>query len=100
MLDLIADNLALIMFVAMFFLIFCGFPVAYVMGGMGIVFGYIGYLLGVFPFTSLSNVILRMWGGVLPSIPFWSRSRCSFSWDPSLNDPAPRRTCCRRPRSC
>lgn len=63
MLDLIADNLALIMFVAMFFLIFCGFPVAYVMGGMGIVFGYIGYLLGVFPFTSLSNVILRMWGG-------------------------------------
>jgi tripartite ATP-independent transporter DctM subunit len=76
MLEFFADNLALIMFLAMFFFIFCGFPVAFVMGGMGLIFGYIGYLLGVFPFTSMSNVILRMWGGVavdpvLVSIPMF-----------------------------
>ena len=37
-LDWLADNLALIMFVAMFFVIFCGYPVAFVMGGMALLF--------------------------------------------------------------
>ena len=64
MLDWITDYLALIMFFLMFFIIFCGYPVAFVMGGMGLAFGFIGWLLGVFPINSLSNVLLRMWGGV------------------------------------
>ena len=38
MLDWFVDNLALIMFVAMFFVIFCGYPVAFVMGGTALVF--------------------------------------------------------------
>jgi TRAP-type mannitol/chloroaromatic compound transport system permease large subunit len=38
MLDWLADNLALIMFVTMFDVIFCGFPVALVMGGTALVF--------------------------------------------------------------
>ncbi|HEY5829820.1 MAG: TRAP transporter large permease subunit [Hyphomicrobiaceae bacterium] len=76
MLDTIADNLALIMFVLMFAVIFCGFPVAFVMGGMGFLFGFIGWLLGVFNLPNLSNVLLRMWGGVavdpvLVSIPMF-----------------------------
>lgn len=76
MIDLFADNLALIMFAVMFFIIFCGYPVAFVMGGSGLVFGIIGWLMGVFPIASLSNVILRMWGGVavdpvLVSIPMF-----------------------------
>ena len=64
MLDWITDYLALIMFFLMFFIIFCGYPVAFVMGGMGLAFGFIGWLLGVFPINNLSNVLLRMWGGV------------------------------------
>ena len=64
MLEWITDYLALIMFGLMFFAIFCGYPVAFVMGGMGFIFGVIGWLLGVFPIHSLSNVLLRMWGGV------------------------------------
>jgi tripartite ATP-independent transporter DctM subunit len=59
-----ADNLALIMFVAMFAIIFCGYPVAFVMGGTGLVFGLFAWLLGLFDFGNLSNVLLRMWGGV------------------------------------
>ena len=74
--DWLADNLALIMFVAMFFVIFCGYPVAFVMGGTGLIFAFIGSLLGVFPLPSLSNILLRMWGGVavdpvLVSIPMF-----------------------------
>jgi tripartite ATP-independent transporter DctM subunit len=40
-----AENLALIMFVVMFFIIFCGYPVAYVL-------------------VKLNSILLRMWGGV------------------------------------
>jgi len=76
MLDWFTDNLALIMFVTMFFVIFCGFPVAFVMGGTALIFAAIGWLLGTFPLPSLSNILLRMWGGVamdpvLVSIPMF-----------------------------
>ena len=75
-LDWLADNLALIMFVAMFFVIFCGYPVAFVMGGMALLFALAGSLLGVFSMIGLSDVVLRMWGGVaadpvLASIPMF-----------------------------
>ena len=64
MIDWITDYLALIMFVAMFFMIFCGYTVAFVMGGMGLTFGLLGWMLDVFPIVGMSNILLRMWGGV------------------------------------
>ena len=75
-LEWVADNLALIMFVAMFAVIFCGYPVAFVMGGMALVFALIGAALDVFPLIGLGNIVLRMWGGVavdpvLASIPMF-----------------------------
>ena len=76
MLDWLADNLALIMFATMFFAIFCGYPVAFVMGGMALFFAIVGSLLGVFSMIGLYDVVLRMWGGVaadpvLASIPMF-----------------------------
>src|SRR5688572_33342660 len=59
-----ATNLALIMFVAMFFAIFTGFPVAFVMGGLALLFGVIGWTLNIFPMDQLSAIVLRMWGNV------------------------------------
>ncbi len=64
MLEWFTDYLALIMFALMFVIVFCGYPVAFVMGGMGLVFGVIGWLLGTFSISSFSNVLFRMWGGV------------------------------------
>ena len=46
MLDWLADNLALIMFVSMFFFIFIGYPVAFIMGGLALAFAVFGYWLG------------------------------------------------------
>ncbi|MFZ2738397.1 MAG: TRAP transporter large permease subunit [Burkholderiaceae bacterium] len=76
MLDLLIDNLALIMFCSMFIVIFCGYPVAFVMGGMALVFGALGWVADVFPIASMANILLRMWGGVavdpvLVSIPMF-----------------------------
>jgi tripartite ATP-independent transporter DctM subunit len=70
------DHLALVMFIAMFFVIFCGYPVAFVLGGTALVFATIGWAADVFPFIGMSNIILRMWGGVaadpvLVSIPMF-----------------------------
>ena len=36
--DWLADHLALIMFVSMFFFIFLGYPVAFIMGGLALLF--------------------------------------------------------------
>src|SRR5687767_6291271 len=74
--DWLIDNLALVMFVVMFFVIFCGYPVAFVLGGTALVFAVIGWAFDVFPFIGMSNIILRMWGGVaadpvLVSIPMF-----------------------------
>jgi tripartite ATP-independent transporter DctM subunit len=76
MLDWLADHLALIMFVAMFFVIFCGYPVAFVMGGMALLFAVAGSLLGMFSLIGLYSIVVRMWGGVaadpvLASIPMF-----------------------------
>ncbi len=76
MLDWLADNLALIMFVSMFFVIFCGYPVAFVMGGMAMLFAVVGSMLGVFSMIGLYDIVLRMWAGVaadpvLASIPMF-----------------------------
>src|SRR5262245_39620373 len=64
MLDWLTDNLALVMFVTMFFIIFCGYPVAFVMGGTALIFAAIGWMLGIFQMPQLANILLRMWGGV------------------------------------
>jgi TRAP-type mannitol/chloroaromatic compound transport system permease large subunit len=98
-LDWLADNLALIMFVTMFFAIFCGYPVAFVMGGMALFFALAGSALGVFSMIGLSDVVLRMWGGVasdpvLASIPMFIFMGRSWS------APARPWPCSRRPRSC
>jgi tripartite ATP-independent transporter DctM subunit len=71
-----ADNLALIMFVAMFVVIFTGYPIAFVLGGTALVFALVGWWLDVFALVGLSNIVLRMWGGVaadpvLVSIPMF-----------------------------
>jgi tripartite ATP-independent transporter DctM subunit len=75
-LEFLAANLALIMFVSMFFFIFVGYPVAFVMGGLSLFFALVGTWLGVFKIFDMSNVVLRMWGGVandpvLASIPMF-----------------------------
>ena len=76
MLDWVTDQLALIMFVTMFFMIFMGYPVAFIMGGLAMVFAVLGSFLGTFNMIGISDVVLRMWAGVaadpvLASIPMF-----------------------------
>jgi hypothetical protein len=91
-LDWLADHLALIMFVAMFFVIFMGYPVAFIMGGMARLFALAGWALGVFKLIGLYDIVLRMWAAS-PPIRCSPRSPCSSSWGRSSSDPGRRATC-------
>ena len=71
-----ASNLALIMFLTMFVFIFIGYPVAFIMAGLALIFALLGWWLGTFNIVGMSDIVLRMWGGVaidpvLASIPMF-----------------------------
>ena len=62
------DLLPIFMFAALAILLFSGFPVAWVLGGVGIGFGFIGLYFGVFSFIEFFNVVSRLWGTAAESL--------------------------------
>ena len=72
----IAHHLPLILFVVLALALFCGYPVAFVLGGIAIFFGGIGMLLGVFEPIQFFNLLPRIWGSaaanpVLVAVPMF-----------------------------
>lgn len=64
MIDIFIDYLPLFMFAALSVLLFTGYPVAAVLGGVGLGFGFIGIALGVFSEIEFFNIVSRVWGGI------------------------------------
>ncbi len=58
----IEDYLPVFMFVALAILLFSGFPVGFVLGGVGLAFGFIGIFFDVFSQIEFFNLVLRIWG--------------------------------------
>ena len=56
------DYLPIVMFAALAILLFSGFPVGFVLGGVGLAFGFIGMYFDVFSQIELFNLVLRIWG--------------------------------------
>ena len=56
------DFLPLVMFLTLAFLLFTGFPVAFILGGLALTFGLIGYFFGVFKLIEFFNFVPRIWG--------------------------------------
>jgi tripartite ATP-independent transporter DctM subunit len=70
----IQDYLPMAMFVTLGCLLFSGYPVAFVLGGLALLYGLIGYFLGVFSLIEFFNFLPRIWGQaaenlVLVSVP-------------------------------
>jgi tripartite ATP-independent transporter DctM subunit len=70
----IQDYLPLAMFITLGCLLFSGYPVAFVLGGLALLYGLIGYFLGVFSLIEFFNFLPRIWGQaaenlVLVSVP-------------------------------
>ena len=56
------DFLPIFMFSTLAILLFSGYPVAFVLGGIALIFGLIGYALGVFSLIEFFNFVPRIWG--------------------------------------
>lgn len=58
----IQHHISLFLFVVLAASLFCGFPVAFVLGGIAILFGGIGILLDLFEPIQFFNLMPRVWG--------------------------------------
>ncbi|GLQ06730.1 TRAP transporter large permease [Sneathiella chinensis] len=58
----IEDYLPAFMFVALAIFLFSGYPVGFVLGGIGLAFGFIGIYFDVFSQIEFFNLVLRIWG--------------------------------------
>ncbi len=62
------DLLPVFMFATLAVLLFSGYPVAWILGGAGIGFGFIGLYFDVFSFIEFFNIISRIWGSAAESL--------------------------------
>jgi TRAP-type mannitol/chloroaromatic compound transport system permease large subunit len=60
--DWLIHHLALILFFILAAALFTGFPVAFVLGGIAIMFGALGMLFDVFAPVQFFNLLPRVWG--------------------------------------
>ena len=61
LLYLIQDFLPIIMFATLACLLFSGFPVAFILGGIAFLFGMLGYWLDMFDLIEFFNFLPRIW---------------------------------------
>jgi tripartite ATP-independent transporter DctM subunit len=66
--DYLVGHLAIFMFVVLAAMLFSGFPVALVIGGVSLIFGLIGAVFGVFAPTEFFNFLPRIWGGAADNL--------------------------------
>jgi tripartite ATP-independent transporter DctM subunit len=71
---LLQDYLPILMFLTLALFLFSGYPVAFVLGGLALLYGLIGYFLGMFALVEFFNFLPRIWGQaaenlVLVSVP-------------------------------
>jgi len=72
--DWIREYLPMFMFLTLGVLLFSGYPVAFVLGGTALLFGFIGWAVGTFRIVEFFNFVPRIWGQaaenlVLVSVP-------------------------------
>jgi len=58
----VQDFLPIVMFATLACLLFSGFPVAFILGGLAMLFGLLGYFVGTFKLIEFFNFLPRIWG--------------------------------------
>lgn len=64
----VQDYLPILMFLSLAMLLFSGYPVAFILGGLSLVYGGLGMLLGVFSAIEFFNFLPRVWGGAAENL--------------------------------
>ena len=68
LLYLVQDFLPMVMFLTLATLLFTGFPVAFILGGLALLYGLIGFFLEMFSLIEFFNFIPRIWGGAAENL--------------------------------
>ena len=55
----------MVMFVTLAAVLFSGYPVAFILGGLAMLFGLLGYFIDPFTLIEYFNFIPRIWGSSL-----------------------------------
>ena len=58
----VQETLPLFMFFGMAVLLFTGYPIAFILGGLSITFGLLGWMVGTFAPIEFFNFVPRIWG--------------------------------------
>jgi TRAP-type mannitol/chloroaromatic compound transport system permease large subunit len=58
----VQEFLPIFMFLTLAVLLFTGFPVAFILGGLALLYGLIGYFMGSFSLIEFFNFLPRIWG--------------------------------------
>jgi tripartite ATP-independent transporter DctM subunit len=66
----LVDHIPALMIVTLALMLFTGYPVAFVLAGVGILFAGLGVILGEFPMIAFFNVPARLWGSINGSLIF------------------------------
>ena len=64
----VQDYLPIVMFLTLATLLFSGYPVAFILGGLALLYGMIGYFLDVFSLIEFFNFLPRIWGGAAENL--------------------------------
>lgn len=64
----LSDWLLVVMLCSLFGLLFTGLPVGFVLGGVGVMFGLIAWVLGEFNLIEFYNTAPRIWGGLASNL--------------------------------
>ncbi len=62
LIDIIIDFLPMFMFASLAILLFTGYPVAFILGGLSLIYGFIGYAFDIFSIVEFFNFLPRIWG--------------------------------------
>jgi tripartite ATP-independent transporter DctM subunit len=58
----VQQYLPVLMFLTLGVLLFSGYPVAFILGGLALIFGVLGYFIGTFKMVYFFNFVPRIWG--------------------------------------
>jgi tripartite ATP-independent transporter DctM subunit len=58
----VQELLPILMFLTLGVLLFSGYPVAFILGGLALLFGFVGFFLGSFKLVQFFNFVPRIWG--------------------------------------
>jgi tripartite ATP-independent transporter DctM subunit len=64
----VQEYLPIFMFTSLALLLFTGYPVAFILGGLALLFGLIGYGLDAFRLIQYFNFLPRIWGGAAENL--------------------------------